>query len=79
MSGLFLVVYTFSRLPAASATCWPPAIALDLMVRSQVYGAIATRRESQTFDFLLRQEKQAMLIGVPRRLPVTDGFMKVMF
>jgi hypothetical protein len=38
MSGLFLVVYTFSGLPAASATCWPLAIALDSMVRSQVYG-----------------------------------------
>jgi hypothetical protein len=44
-----------------------------------VWRAIAMRRESQTFDFLLRQEKQAMLIGVPRRLPVTDGFMEGMF
>ena len=80
MSGLFLIVYTFSGLPAASATCWPPAIALDLMVRSHVYGTPSRiRRESKTFDFLLRQEKQAMLIGVPRRLPVTDGFMEGMF
>jgi hypothetical protein len=32
--------------------------------------------ESLTFDFLLRQEKHATLIGVPRRLAVTDGFME---
>lgn len=79
MPGLFLVVYTFSGLSAASAACWPSTIALDSVVRSRVYGAMAAmRREWQTFDFLLRQEKQAMLIGVPRRLAVTDGFMEGM-
>jgi hypothetical protein len=78
MFGLFLIVYAFSGLPAASTACWPPSIALDLMVRSRVYGAVANRRERQTFDFLCLQEKQAMFTGVPRRLPVTDGFMEGM-
>ena len=79
MFGLFLVVYTFSGLSAASAACWPSTIALDSVVRSRVYGAMAAmRRDWQTFDSLLRQEKQAMLIGVPRRLAVTDGFMEGM-
>ena len=80
MPGLFLVVYTFSGLSAACTACWPPSIALNLMVRSQVpgAGAMAMRRERQTLDFLCRQEKHAMFTGVPRRLPVTDGFMEGM-
>jgi hypothetical protein len=80
MFGLFLVVYTFSGLPAASAARRPSAIALNLVVRSRMCGAMAVmRRERLTLDFLLRQEKHATLIGVPRRLPVTDGFMEDMF
>jgi hypothetical protein len=76
MFGLFLVVDTFSGLPAASAARRPSAIALNVVVRLRTYGAIAViRRERLTLDFLLRQEKHATLIGVPRRLPVTDGFM----
>jgi len=72
--GLFLIVHAFSGLPAAS-TARLSAIALGFKVRSWTRGAVVVRRRRQTFDLRLRQEKQAMLIGVPRRLPVTAGFM----
>ena len=77
--GLFMIVHAISGLPAASPASRSPAIALDLIVRGRPYSAMATlliKRGGQTFDFLCRQEKQATVTGVPRRLPVADCFME---
>ena len=45
VSGLFMIEYTISGLPVAVAACWPLAITLDLVVRSRLCCAKATRRE----------------------------------